>query len=288
MVKRSIASVIYAVLASIVTFATYYLLLTTRDSAEIQKTLNELGAQVPAVKGMLEASINSVCTTFLVLGIVTLALAILARYFKVANVLLNLLAWFYFFFGIIVLCLPQFILCLRAVVRNKKYFKKADYVKRSAAYAEQNTENAYAEEYAAPATEADDVADEIADEITDELTDGELDTDELSDDGNDIPAAAAIEDESAKPKKASKPVIKKTRSIRNIFNPAYSVVLKSGDSENKKILKMIRKSTGFSKKQANQYVENMPVFVKLDAPKRAAKKAYKKLTKLGCEAEIVR
>ena len=284
MVKRSIASVIYAVLASIVTFATYYLLLTMRDSAEIQKTLNELGAQVPAVKGMLEASINSVCTTFLVLGIVTLALAILARYFKVANVLLNLLAWFYFFFGIIVLCLPQFILCLRAVVRNKKYFKKADYVKRSAAYAEQNAENAYAEESAAPALEADDVADEIADEITD----GELDTDELSDDGDDIPAAAAIEDESAKSKKASKPVIKKTRSIRNIFNPAYSVVLKSGDSENKKILKMIRKSTGFSKKQANQYVENMPVFVKLDAPKRAAKKAYKKLIKLGCEAEIVR
>ncbi len=285
MVKRSIGSVIYAILASLVTFATYYLLSTARDSANVQNTLNDLP---PAIKAMLEGSINNICTTFLVLAIATFALAILARYFKVANVVLNLLAWFYFFYGIIVLCLPQFILCLSAVSRNKKYFKKAAYVKSSAAYAEQNAENSYSQdEAAAAAVEADELAE--GDELG-ELSDGELADGELSD--SEDGAADEIEsiaDEAKKPAKASKKiVIKKTKSIKNIFNPAYSVVLKSGDAENKKVIKMIRKSTGFSKKQANQYVENMPVYVKLNVPKKEAKKAYKKLTKLGCEAELLR
>lgn len=295
MVKRSIGSVIYAILASLVTFATYYLLSTARDSANVQNTLNDLP---PAIKAMLEGSINNICTTFLVLAIATFALAILARYFKVANVVLNLLAWFYFFYGIIVLCLPQFILCLSAVSRNKKYFKKAAYVKSSAAYAEQNAENSYSQdEAAAAAVEADELAEgdelgELSDgELADgELSDGELADGELSDSEDGVAdEIESIADEAKKPAKASKKiVIKKTKSIKNIFAPAYSVVLKSGDAENKKIIKMIRKSTGFSKKQANQYVENMPVYVKLNVPKKEAKKAYKKLTKLGCEAELLR
>ena len=124
MIKRSKASVVFAVLASIITFATYYLLVTVCAMPEVQDVLTDLKAQSSAIGGLANDFVNLICTSFLVLAIATLVLGILARYFVVANVLLNIIAWFYLFHGFIVLCFFQFVFCLIAVSRNKKYFKK--------------------------------------------------------------------------------------------------------------------------------------------------------------------
>ncbi len=153
MIKRSKASVVFAVLASIITFATYYLLITVCAMPEVKDILTDLKAQSPAIGGLANDFVNLICTSFLVLAIATLVLGILARYFVVANVLLNIIAWFYLFHGIIVLCFFQFVFCLIAVSRNKKYFKKRkqqrDAEKADDAVVQAEVDSAAEESYAA-------------------------------------------------------------------------------------------------------------------------------------------
>ena len=95
-------------------------------------------------------------------------------------------------------------------------------------------------------------------------------------------AEGEADGEAAAPaKKAAK------KNKRNVFNTNWSVILKSADGENKKVVKKLRKFTGFNKKEVAAFLEKLPEFVVLNASKKEAKKAYKKLKKLGCEVEML-
>lgn len=248
MVKTSKGSVVLAVLASIITFATYFLLTSVIASVDVQNALNEIASTSPAAAEMAKTALNNICTTFLVLGIVTLVLGVLASFFKVANVLLNILAWFYFFYGIIVLCFFQWWFCCAAVSKNKKYFKKKAIVNSGHEHTEDE--------------------DAVAEEKDVDTIDGDADEENADNESAD-------KAEVAKPKK------------KNIFNNNYSVVLKDADAANPKVIKALKKITRFSKKEVRGFLERMPISVQINVSKKEAKKAAKKLRKLGCEVEMV-
>lgn len=241
MVKTSKGSVVLAVLASIITFATYFLLTNVIASADVQSVISEVAATSPAAADLVETLLNNICTTFLVLAIATLVLGVLASFFKVANVLLNILAWFYFFYGIFVLCFIQFWFCCAAVSKNKRYFKKKAIVNSG----------------------HDHTDDELADNADAEqkVADGE-----------------AAED--AQPEEAPK-------KKRNVFNNNYTVVLNDADTSNPKVVRALKKITRFSKKEVRGFLERMPISVQINVSKKEAKKATKKLKKLGCDVEMV-
>ena len=247
MVKTSKGSVVLAVLASIITFATYFLLTNVIASADVQSVISEVAATSPAAADLVKTLLNNICTTFLVLAIATLVLGVLASFFKVANVLLNILAWFYFFYGIFVLCFIQFWFCCAAVSKNKRYFKKKAIVNSG----------------------HDHIEAEAADEATDEATD-EADTEKAV-----LSEGEEVAEEAPKKKK------------RNVFNNNYTVVLNDADTSNPKVVRALKKITRFSKKEVRGFLERMPISVQINVSKKEAKKATKKLKKLGCDVEMV-
>lgn len=240
MVKTSKGSVVLAVLASIITFATYFLLTNVIASADVQNVISELAATSPVTADIAETALNNVCTTFLILAIATLVLGVLASFFKVANVLLNILAWFYFFYGIFVFCFFQFWFCCSAVSKNKRYFKKKAIVNSGHDHNEaEAADEASTEEIVLPEGE-----EEVAEEA---------------------------------PKKKKK----------NVFNNNYTVILNDADESNPKVVKALKKITRFSKKEVRGFLERMPISVQINVSKKEAKKATKKLKKLGCDVEMV-
>ncbi len=124
MVKRSKASFVLAAIAAAITLATYFVLLFLLKSDAVQDFLNLLESKNYAIWSLVNSILSVIRVIFLILAAITLVLGVLARRIRFANALLGILAYLYLLCGLIVLCLPQFLLCIIAAAMNKKHFRK--------------------------------------------------------------------------------------------------------------------------------------------------------------------